>query len=324
MVGITLYMQPLQDITIDSAVSRTQYQFVVESTDNNDFAAWIPPLVQKLSALPRARRRRQRPGTAGHRHRPHHRPCHRRALRHHARDRGQRALRFLRAAHRLDHLLAVESIPGDPRGGSVDPALARRAVGALSAVLHVLEQRTGAAVGDRAASASARGLCRSRTSDSFPRPPSPSIWRRAPRSAARSMPSARPSRTFKLPGKFVTAFQGTAAAFQHVLTNQALLLAGVGRSPCTSCSACSTRASFIRSRFSRRSLRRASAPCSRSDPRRPRSRRARHHRHHPADRHRQEKRHHDDRFRARCAAQGRPRRRARRSPRPRCCAFGRF
>ena len=51
-VGITLYMQPLQDITIDSAVSRTQYQFVVESTDNNDFAAWIPPLVQKFSSLP--------------------------------------------------------------------------------------------------------------------------------------------------------------------------------------------------------------------------------------------------------------------------------
>ncbi|MGA2342553.1 MAG: efflux RND transporter permease subunit, partial [Steroidobacteraceae bacterium] len=52
VVGITLYMQPLQDITIDSAVSRTQYQFVVESTDNNDFALWIPRLMQKLSALP--------------------------------------------------------------------------------------------------------------------------------------------------------------------------------------------------------------------------------------------------------------------------------
>ena len=52
MVGITLYMQPLQDITIDSAVSRTQYQFVVESTDNNDFATWIPPLMGKLTRLP--------------------------------------------------------------------------------------------------------------------------------------------------------------------------------------------------------------------------------------------------------------------------------
>jgi multidrug efflux pump len=52
VIGITLYMQPLQDITIDSAVSRTQYQFVVESTDSNDFAAWIPKLMQKLSSLP--------------------------------------------------------------------------------------------------------------------------------------------------------------------------------------------------------------------------------------------------------------------------------
>src|SRR6202167_1241098 len=52
VVGIRLYMQPLQDITIDSAVSRTQYPFVVESTDNNDFAAWIPKLMQKLDTLP--------------------------------------------------------------------------------------------------------------------------------------------------------------------------------------------------------------------------------------------------------------------------------
>jgi multidrug efflux pump len=35
----------------------------------------------------------------------------------------------------------------------------------------------------------------------------------------------RAEQDIHLPGKFVTAFQGTAAAFQHVLTNQALLLA---------------------------------------------------------------------------------------------------
>jgi len=52
VVGITLYMQPLQDITIDSAVSRTQYQFVVESTDAKDFADQIPKLMEKLEQLP--------------------------------------------------------------------------------------------------------------------------------------------------------------------------------------------------------------------------------------------------------------------------------
>jgi multidrug efflux pump len=52
VVGITLYMQPLQDITIDSAVSRTQYQFVVESTDPKDFADQIPKLLEKLAQLP--------------------------------------------------------------------------------------------------------------------------------------------------------------------------------------------------------------------------------------------------------------------------------
>jgi multidrug efflux pump len=35
----------------------------------------------------------------------------------------------------------------------------------------------------------------------------------------------RAEQDIRLPGKFITAFQGTAAAFQHVLTNQALLLA---------------------------------------------------------------------------------------------------
>ena len=79
-------------------------------------------------------------------------------------------------------------------------------------------------VGDRERPAARRSCCRSRISGSSRRPPSRSICRRDPRSVPRSMPSARPSRTIHLPGKFVTAFQGTAAAFQHVLTNQALLL----------------------------------------------------------------------------------------------------
>jgi multidrug efflux pump len=52
VVGITLYMQPLQDITIDSTVSRTQYQFVVKSTDSAALAAWEPKLMDRLKQLP--------------------------------------------------------------------------------------------------------------------------------------------------------------------------------------------------------------------------------------------------------------------------------
>jgi multidrug efflux pump len=50
--GITLYMQPVQDISIDTTVSRTQYQFVLQSTSGTDLATWVPQLMDKLSTVP--------------------------------------------------------------------------------------------------------------------------------------------------------------------------------------------------------------------------------------------------------------------------------
>ena len=50
--GITLYMQPVQDLTIDSTVSRTQYQVVLEDANPAEFLVWVPKLVQALSARP--------------------------------------------------------------------------------------------------------------------------------------------------------------------------------------------------------------------------------------------------------------------------------
>ena len=50
--GITLYMQPAQDLTIDSTVSRTQYQFVLESANPADFDVWVPRLIERLQQLP--------------------------------------------------------------------------------------------------------------------------------------------------------------------------------------------------------------------------------------------------------------------------------
>src|SRR5208282_3635252 len=34
IAGVTLYMQPVQDLTLDTTVSRTQYQFTLESADS--------------------------------------------------------------------------------------------------------------------------------------------------------------------------------------------------------------------------------------------------------------------------------------------------
>ncbi len=50
--GISLYMQPVQDLTIDTSVSRTQYQFVLEDANPNELATWTPKLVDRLNREP--------------------------------------------------------------------------------------------------------------------------------------------------------------------------------------------------------------------------------------------------------------------------------
>jgi len=49
--GISLYMQPVQDLTIEDRVSRTQYQFTMEDADGNNLSIWVPKLVERLHAL---------------------------------------------------------------------------------------------------------------------------------------------------------------------------------------------------------------------------------------------------------------------------------
>ncbi|MDE1900015.1 MAG: MdtB/MuxB family multidrug efflux RND transporter permease subunit [Alphaproteobacteria bacterium] len=50
--GITLYMQPVQDLTLDTSVSSTQYQFMVQDADTDELNKWVPVLVDKLRTLP--------------------------------------------------------------------------------------------------------------------------------------------------------------------------------------------------------------------------------------------------------------------------------
>ncbi|MBV9201829.1 MAG: MdtB/MuxB family multidrug efflux RND transporter permease subunit [Alphaproteobacteria bacterium] len=50
--GIALYMQPIQDLTIDATVSRSQYQFVLEDANSSEFSTWVPKLVERLQQLP--------------------------------------------------------------------------------------------------------------------------------------------------------------------------------------------------------------------------------------------------------------------------------
>jgi len=51
VAGITLYMQPVQDLTLDATVSRTQYQFTLQASDSAMLSSWAPRLVAKLQAV---------------------------------------------------------------------------------------------------------------------------------------------------------------------------------------------------------------------------------------------------------------------------------
>src|SRR6476660_9568755 len=53
--GITLYMQPVQDLTVEDRVSRTQYQYSMEDADAQELSVWAPRLVQKLRTVPQLR-----------------------------------------------------------------------------------------------------------------------------------------------------------------------------------------------------------------------------------------------------------------------------
>src|SRR3954453_5497258 len=50
--GITLHMQPLQDLTIDAAVSSGQYQFALQDANPDELALWVPRVVERLRRLP--------------------------------------------------------------------------------------------------------------------------------------------------------------------------------------------------------------------------------------------------------------------------------
>ena len=50
--GVKSYLQPVQDLTIDSGLSRSQYQFTVQADSQADLGQWIPRLVVKLQQSP--------------------------------------------------------------------------------------------------------------------------------------------------------------------------------------------------------------------------------------------------------------------------------
>ena len=53
--GITLYLQPVQDLTVEDRVSRTQYQYSLETPNLAELNTWAPRLVERLRGRPELR-----------------------------------------------------------------------------------------------------------------------------------------------------------------------------------------------------------------------------------------------------------------------------
>ncbi len=49
--GISLFMQPVQDLTVENRVSRTQYQYSLEDSNNEELNSWTPRVIGKLQTL---------------------------------------------------------------------------------------------------------------------------------------------------------------------------------------------------------------------------------------------------------------------------------
>jgi multidrug efflux pump len=52
MPGVALHLQPVQDLTIDSSVSRAQYHLILQNPNPGDLKLWAQRLTQRLAQLP--------------------------------------------------------------------------------------------------------------------------------------------------------------------------------------------------------------------------------------------------------------------------------
>jgi len=53
--GIQLFMQPVQDLTVEDRISRTQYQYALDAPDKAILDQWVPRLLDRMKELPELR-----------------------------------------------------------------------------------------------------------------------------------------------------------------------------------------------------------------------------------------------------------------------------
>ncbi len=55
VAGIQLFMQPVQDLTVEDRISRTQYQYALDAPDKALLDTWVPRLVERMKEIPELR-----------------------------------------------------------------------------------------------------------------------------------------------------------------------------------------------------------------------------------------------------------------------------
>ena len=219
--GITLYLQPMQDLTVEDRVSRTQYQYTLEDADPKELSRWAPALgrgITEASGVARCQQRSAGPGpgfAAGDR------PEHGLPSWHYAATDRRYSLRCLRATAGVHDVHPVEPVPGRARGHA---GISERPPSAPVPGHPFVDRRPGAvervypifrdhhAVGHQPPRAVPCGRrCHS-------------IWLRAIRSVTPSTRSSRPRNASACPPSVHGSFQGTAQAFQASLGNETWLI----------------------------------------------------------------------------------------------------
>ncbi len=219
--GITLFMQPVQDLTVEDRVSRTEFQYSLEDVDPKELAYWTPNFIDKLKSLPELRDvasdqlnqgllatltidrdTASRLGILPGHHRQH-------------------ALRRIRPAPGLHDVHAAQSVSRDSGSESAIPAESRRAEEYLRAFLH----RPAGSV-ERLHALRARHHSAGRESpgtisggDALVQPCARCIARRR-----RQRHQQGQATTSACPPAFRPTFQGTAAAFLNSLANEPILI----------------------------------------------------------------------------------------------------
>ena len=294
---VTMTMQPVQDLTIDSTVGRAQYNFFLENPDLPLLNQWVPHLVQQMQSMPVFRdvstdlstngRQLQmiidRPTAArfgitpssidnalydsfGPAHRLHALHPIQPVPRHHERRHEQRAQPQRRAAHHLPAVLHRHQRPGAARSPGAperdERPAADRTPGAVSLCGDLLQPRTRHVAGQRGERDRA-GRTGDRTTGKL-----------------HLILSRRAVRVPEVARQRVDADSGRGCRRLHRARRTLREFRPPDHHP-------------LHVAVSRRGRAAGTAD------RRRRSRHHRHHRHHPADRHREEERDHDDRLRAR-------------------------